>query len=87
MHFHCVIPDGAFVQEGGSLRFVELAPPSDEDPAATGGDEGGPLSHDLASAPGQRRGAFVAPIGGPVGGRSAVAELNARAKIAGGADN
>src|SRR6267142_2255787 len=31
VHFHCVIPDGVFVQEVGSVRFVELAPPSDDD--------------------------------------------------------
>src|SRR5712692_1648874 len=31
VHFHCVIPDGVFVQEDGSVRFVELAPPSDDD--------------------------------------------------------
>jgi hypothetical protein len=30
VHFHCVIPDGVFVQEDGSVRFVELAPPSDD---------------------------------------------------------
>jgi len=31
VHFHCVIPDGVFVRESGSVRFVELAPPSDDD--------------------------------------------------------
>jgi Putative transposase len=31
VHFHCVIPDGVFVQEVGSVRFGELAPPSDDD--------------------------------------------------------
>jgi hypothetical protein len=31
VHFHSVIPDGVFVQEVGSVRFVELAPPSDDD--------------------------------------------------------
>jgi hypothetical protein len=31
VHFHCVIADGVFVQEDGSVRFVELAPPSDDD--------------------------------------------------------
>jgi hypothetical protein len=31
VHFHCVIPDGVFVREDGSVRFVELAPPSDDD--------------------------------------------------------
>ena len=34
VHFHCVIPDGVFVREGGALRFVALAPPSDADVAA-----------------------------------------------------
>src|SRR5256886_4079984 len=31
VHFHCVIPDGVFVEEDGSVRFAELAPPSDDD--------------------------------------------------------
>src|SRR5216684_4843608 len=31
VHFHCVIPDGVFVRESGSVRFVELAPPSDDE--------------------------------------------------------
>src|SRR2546428_9182745 len=31
VHFHCVIPDGVFVRENGSVRFVELAPPSDDE--------------------------------------------------------
>src|SRR6266849_2476521 len=31
VHFHCVIPDGVFVRESGSVRFIELAPPSDDD--------------------------------------------------------
>jgi len=31
VHFHCVIPDGVFVREGGGVRFVELAPPSDDE--------------------------------------------------------
>jgi hypothetical protein len=31
VHFHCVIPDGVFVLEDGSVRFVELEPPSDDD--------------------------------------------------------
>jgi Putative transposase len=30
VHFHCVIPDGVFVREDGSVRFVELGPPSDD---------------------------------------------------------
>jgi hypothetical protein len=30
-HFRCAIPDGVFVRENGSVRFVELAPPSDDD--------------------------------------------------------
>jgi len=31
VHFHCAIPDGVFVRENSSVRFVELAPPSDDD--------------------------------------------------------
>jgi hypothetical protein len=31
VHFHCVIPDGVFVRQNGHVRFVALAPPSDED--------------------------------------------------------
>jgi putative transposase len=31
VHFHCAIPDGVFVRENGSVRFVDLAPPSDGD--------------------------------------------------------
>ncbi len=31
VHFHCVIPDGVFVRQNGNVRFVALAPPSDED--------------------------------------------------------
>jgi len=31
VHFHCAIPDGVFVRENGRVRFVELAPPSDDD--------------------------------------------------------
>ena len=31
MHFHCVIPDGVFVREEGAVRFLALAPPSDEE--------------------------------------------------------
>jgi hypothetical protein len=31
VHFHCIIPDGVFVRENGSVRFVALAPPSDDD--------------------------------------------------------
>ena len=31
MHFYCAIPDGMFVRENSSVRFVELAPPSDDD--------------------------------------------------------
>jgi hypothetical protein len=31
VHFHCVIPDGVFVRENGSVRFVALAPPSDDE--------------------------------------------------------
>jgi len=31
VHFHCAIPDGMFVRENSSVRFVELAPPSDDD--------------------------------------------------------
>ena len=31
VHFHCAIPDGVFVRESGRVRFVELAPPSDDD--------------------------------------------------------
>ena len=31
VHFHCVIPDGVVVREDGRVRFVELAPPSDDD--------------------------------------------------------
>jgi len=30
VHFHCAIPDGVFVRENGRMRFVELAPPSDD---------------------------------------------------------
>jgi hypothetical protein len=29
--FDCVIPDGVFVRENGGVRFVELAPPSDDE--------------------------------------------------------
>jgi hypothetical protein len=29
VHFHCAIPDGVFVRENGSVRYVELAPPSE----------------------------------------------------------
>lgn len=31
VHFHCVIPDGVFVRDDGGVRFVELAPPSDDE--------------------------------------------------------
>jgi putative transposase len=31
VHFHCAIPDGVFVRQNSSVRFVELAPPSDDD--------------------------------------------------------
>src|SRR5258708_3854304 len=31
VHFHCAIPDGVFVRKNGSVGFVELAPPSDDD--------------------------------------------------------
>jgi hypothetical protein len=31
VHFRCVIPAGVFVWEDGAVRFVELAPPSDEE--------------------------------------------------------
>jgi hypothetical protein len=31
VHFHCVIPDGVFVRENGSVHFVALAPPSDDE--------------------------------------------------------
>ena len=31
VHFHCVIPGGVFVREEGAVRFVALAPPSDDD--------------------------------------------------------
>ena len=31
VHFHCVIPDGVFVREDGAVRFVALAPPSDDE--------------------------------------------------------
>src|SRR5207237_791342 len=31
VHFHCVIPDGVFIRENGTVRFVALAPPSDGD--------------------------------------------------------
>ena len=31
VHFRCIIPDGVFVRENGNVRFVALAPPSDED--------------------------------------------------------
>ena len=34
VHFHCIIPDGVFVRENGKVRFVALAPPSDEEVAA-----------------------------------------------------
>ncbi len=33
-HFHCIIPDGLFVRESGSVRFIALAPPSDDDVVA-----------------------------------------------------
>ena len=31
VHFHCVIPDGVFVRENSNVRFVALAPPSDDE--------------------------------------------------------
>src|SRR5712675_86832 len=31
VHFDCVTPDGVFVRENGSVRFVALAPPSDDE--------------------------------------------------------
>jgi hypothetical protein len=31
VHFHCIIPDGVFVRENGSVRFVALAPPFDDE--------------------------------------------------------
>ena len=31
VHFHCVIPDGVFVRDDGGVRFVDLAPPSDDE--------------------------------------------------------
>jgi hypothetical protein len=31
VHFHCIIPEGVFVRENGEVRFVALAPPSDEE--------------------------------------------------------
>ena len=31
VHFHCVIPDGVFVRDDAGVRFVELAPPSDDE--------------------------------------------------------
>jgi hypothetical protein len=34
VHFHCVIPDGVFVRQNDNVRFVALAPPSDEDVVA-----------------------------------------------------
>ena len=29
VHFHCIVPDGVFVREGGTLRFATLRPPTD----------------------------------------------------------
>ncbi len=34
VHFHCLVPDGVFVREEGSVRFVELLPPSDDEVVA-----------------------------------------------------
>jgi hypothetical protein len=34
VNFHCIIPDGVFVRENGTVRFVALAPPSDHDVTA-----------------------------------------------------
>ena len=31
VHFHCVLPDGIFVREGGSVRFLPARPPEDEE--------------------------------------------------------
>ncbi len=31
VHFHCIVPDGVFVREGGTLRFATLRPPTDEE--------------------------------------------------------
>jgi len=31
VHFHCIVPDGVFVREGGALRFATLRPPTDEE--------------------------------------------------------
>ena len=31
VHFHCVIPDGVFVREEGSVRFIALPGPSDDE--------------------------------------------------------
>src|SRR5437660_187635 len=31
VHFHCVVPDGVFVREGGALHFVAVRPPTDEE--------------------------------------------------------
>ncbi len=31
VHFHCLVPDGVFARENGQVRFVALAPLSDED--------------------------------------------------------
>src|SRR5205823_4028663 len=30
-HFHCVVPDGVFVREGGALHLVAVRPPTDEE--------------------------------------------------------
>jgi hypothetical protein len=31
VHFHCVLPDGVFVREGGPVRFLPATPPEDEE--------------------------------------------------------
>jgi len=31
VHFHCVLPDGVFVREGGAIRFVPLGAPSEQE--------------------------------------------------------
>jgi hypothetical protein len=31
VHFHCIVPDGVFLRDGGSLRFATLRPPTNEE--------------------------------------------------------
>src|SRR6266478_5473671 len=74
---------GCHKLEGGSPAQLvvfsgpALASEARGDPATAGGDEGVPVSDDLASAPGHRRGACVAAIERPSGGQSTLVDLMA----------